>query len=96
MGTLQQIIMGLLLGVVVAGTTILLIVLIAKRTGYSPPKATDDYYSVNKGIEASLFPLRNDIDPKAGNLTILRTGIPRHGSVKNVGTKLLYTAYKGI
>jgi len=92
----HQAIFGIILSVVVAVTTGALIALISTGVGYHPPSLKPDHVSVLKNVETVLFPLRNDVDSRGGNLTLVSIQQPHHGIARILDQgKVAYTPVKG-
>lgn len=55
-----------------------------------PPQALDDHFQAVAGEETEIQPLANDRDPDHSALELVSVSAPAHGTVRQVGGRLIY------
>jgi hypothetical protein len=94
LGTFAQTMLGVVLTTTVLAATVGVVVLTSVGVTYDPPVAHPDFVDAYKNTVTLVFPLKNDLDPKGGTLTITALTNPVYGSasIVNNGQAIQYKA----
>ncbi len=77
-----------------AGATASATVTVTINPMNDPPRAKDDYLTIDEDAQPSISVLSNDSDPEGDTLSILAVSVPKHGTATINGTKVDYVPTK--